>query len=836
MTATLPPMEHVADLLPAFVNRTLTQPERAQVMGHLTRCPACAAELRAWQAIQQATRDLPFTRPGAPLPDTVLDQIWARIDHATPPPLHASTTPPPNRRPSEEDPMTAMTMPLVPAAPLAPEMPAPRLRLSRRALLALAGAATVLLPLSGAPQRLAERLPGLNGVLPWQDALPPDFPTFRGDWQHTGVSAGAGPAKKPEILWQMASAGEMRVQPVMVDGVVYASSRDGKVYAVDYATGAQRWATEIGGAPEAQMTVAAGLVFAGDNNPYSSYGNLAILNATDGAEVWRLADAQTSAPLVIDGTLYTGTGDGLLHAYDAATGDERWQTSSALMSRGFSYADGVLYYGGQDNAVYALRADDGTQLWRFQAENGQLGTTVVGDGLIYEIAFDGTADQVYALDAVTGEERWRFAINARVQPPALRDGVLYLPGGDGSIYALDAAKGTVRWRFDFGNPTVYGGTLAGDLLYVTGGGPTLYAVNIADGTERWHLDLDGVLGAPPMVTGGSIYVTTTTGNLYALGERASDAPTVLPAPQANADTGAAAQFLWSVRNGTEPISDPHGMAIAPNGDIWLAEGGKNRFLIFTPDGTLREAWGTAGPGDGEFNFTWKNGGGGYGGIAFGQDGSIFVADPGNARVQKFDRNRQFVTAWSGSGAADGAFEAPVHVATDAAGNVYVSDGGGIQKFSSDGAFLARVGGPGEGNDQYTCSAVLSADSAGNVLVPDCQHQRVLQFGPDGGLLMTLGADSTGPGALTFPTSTATDAAGNIYVTDQKQSRVSVYDANGAFLTSWGAFGSNDGQFIEPASLVLDGAGHVYVADFRLGNLQKFQLLPPLWPLAGTPVP
>ncbi|MEN6641406.1 MAG: NHL repeat-containing protein [Armatimonadia bacterium] len=61
------------------------------------------------------------------------------------------------------------------------------------------------------------------------------------------------------------------------------------------------------------------------------------------------------------------------------------------------------------------------------------------------------------------------------------------------------------------------------------------------------------------------------------------------------------------------------------------------------------------------------------GLAVDAEGNLFVADTRNSRIQKFDRNGQFVTAWGERGAGDGEFVAPVDIAVDAAGSVYVVD-------------------------------------------------------------------------------------------------------------------------------------------------------------------
>ena len=95
-----------------------------------------------------------------------------------------------------------------------------------------------------------------------------------------------------------------------------------------------------------------------------------------------------------------------------------------------------------------------------------------------------------------------------------------------------------------------------------------------------------------------------------------------------------------------------------------------------------------GSGDGEFTSL------GFGGIAVDLQGNVFVVDNGNFRIQKFDLDGNFLTAWGSEGTDDGQFVRAIGIAVDADGNVYVTDDENpfVQKFDNDGRCLLR-GGP-----------------------------------------------------------------------------------------------------------------------------------------------
>jgi hypothetical protein len=90
-------------------------------------------------------------------------------------------------------------------------------------------------------------------------------------------------------------------------------------------------------------------------------------------------------------------------------------------------------------------------------------------------------------------------------------------------------------------------------------------------------------------------------------------------------------------------------------------------------------------------------------VAWDSAGNIFVADGlGNARVAKFDKEGKFVKSWGKKGAANGEFANVRSIAVDAQGNVYAADGGNkrIQVFDNNGAFKTAF--TDVGNAQALC--------------------------------------------------------------------------------------------------------------------------------------
>jgi len=186
------------------------------------------------------------------------------------------------------------------------------------------------------------------------------------------------------------------------------------------------------------------------------------------------------------------------------------------------------------------------------------------------------------------------------------------------------------------------------------------------------------------VTDATIWITAGNDD----GHEAADGTVVLAAPVVTA--GNTAEGVWATKWGTYGAGDgqfvyPYGVAVA-DGSVYVTDFGNHRVQKFTSSGTFVAKWGSVGGGDGQFSYPY--------GVAVAADGSVYVADRGNHRVQKFDASGTFLAKWGSSGTGDGQFSAPTGVAVASDGSVYVADRNNnrIQKFASPAAGRQAVAG------------------------------------------------------------------------------------------------------------------------------------------------
>ncbi|OAI40054.1 hypothetical protein AYO38_06550 [bacterium SCGC AG-212-C10] len=170
----------------------------------------------------------------------------------------------------------------------------------------------------------------------------------------------------------------------------------------------------------------------------------------------------------------------------------------------------------------------------------------------------------------------------------------------------------------------------------------------------------------------------------------------------------------------------------------------------------------------------------------------------------------------------GQFFAPVDVETDPEGNLYVIDSSTkrLQKFDKDGNFLAsadvRVV-AGDLNEQSQPWGLAIAPN-GNVVVADTFGWRVRVFDKDlKPTNVTFGtppdtSKAPGPYDLFGPRDAIVDATGNIWVTDTGNSRIVIYTAAGEYVREIGTKGTGAGEFQEPVGLSQAKDGTIFVAD------------------------
>jgi tripartite motif-containing protein 71 len=220
---------------------------------------------------------------------------------------------------------------------------------------------------------------------------------------------------------------------------------------------------------------------------------------------------------------------------------------------------------------------------------------------------------------------------------------------------------------------------------------------------------------------------------------------------------------------------PRGIAVDSHNHVYVADTGNNRIEKFDSQGHVLKVWGTAGDSHGQFKQPVD--------VAVDATGDVYVADAGNHRIQKFDSSGRFITTWGkfGSGANIPAdrFRGMGGISVSVQGDVFVTDPAEfkIKKFDRQGHFLRSWGSERSHHGSLGAPEDLATGKQGDVWVMETNiARRVQRFDPDGEFLGSFGTRALdgqpGPGRFVESKGIAVSPrTGDVFVTDERANTI-----------------------------------------------------------------
>jgi outer membrane protein assembly factor BamB len=277
------------------------------------------------------------------------------------------------------------------------------------------------------------------------------------------------------------------------------------------------------------------------NTPGKSYGNLGLGAAP--ARLWTAGIPGSSkrqrlaaSPVIGGGRLFVMDTEGVVHAFDAATGRQQWteafrikgDSAAAVFGGGASYDNNRVYITTGLGEVAALEAATGKLLWRVKPAGPMRGSPTIAFNAVYAMTQD---NQVIALNADDGSVLWNVSASTGqsgvfgVAAPAVGQGTVVAGFSTGELVAYRYENGRTLWSDALARTSL--STSVGVLtdidadpiidrgqVFALGQGGRMAAYELVTGQRIWELNLAGI--STPAIAGEWIFTLTDDAKLICL--------------------------------------------------------------------------------------------------------------------------------------------------------------------------------------------------------------------------------------------------------------------------------------------------------------------------------
>jgi outer membrane protein assembly factor BamB len=277
--------------------------------------------------------------------------------------------------------------------------------------------------------------------------------------------------------------------PALDGELVYIGGYNGKIYAYNTETLMDRWVYPRDSYLE---PIAGGLAVA-DGSLYfgCSDGKIYALDAATGDKLWEFqtGDKVWSTPTISNGVVYIGSFDNIIYALSADDGSKLWEyeTEGAIISTPLVYNE-TVYFGSFDRTFYALYASDGTLKWSIAGGNWFWATPVMHNDTIYASCLD---NKIYALRSGNGDIIAEIELESPVSStPVFYGSDIIVASRNGAINKIDTGLNQAEYLSSV-DEEVYGPIAINDeLIYVHTQDLTLHRINVTTGAVLRSISLE----------------------------------------------------------------------------------------------------------------------------------------------------------------------------------------------------------------------------------------------------------------------------------------------------------------------------------------------------------
>ncbi len=286
---------------------------------------------------------------------------------------------------------------------------------------------------------------------------------------------------------------------------------------------AVEWTHPIKGAITSEAAVAAGVVVFGDDE-----GVIHAVDLKTRQERWQVKTEDTveATPAIAAGRVFIGSDDGVFRALDLRDGKELWQlkgedkfpTGAALVDAPDG-GDTRLLVNCYDGVCHCLRAADGAEVWQHKTEDFINGTPVVLAG--GQLAFGGCDAVIHILGLKDGADVHSLKSDAQIiNSLAAWDDTVYGVNYANQLRAAAVTAEQPTWLYESDDAQfLTSPALDEGLVYVGSRDKCLHAVDRLTGKLRWKFKTGGRVASAPLVFDDAVVFGSSDGRLYAVAKR-----------------------------------------------------------------------------------------------------------------------------------------------------------------------------------------------------------------------------------------------------------------------------------------------------------------------------
>jgi tetratricopeptide (TPR) repeat protein/DNA-binding beta-propeller fold protein YncE len=267
--------------------------------------------------------------------------------------------------------------------------------------------------------------------------------------------------------------------------------------------------------------------------------------------------------------------------------------------------------------------------------------------------------------------------------------------------------------------------------------------------------------------------------------------------------------------GSGQFDSPEDIAVAADGSIYVTDSGNSRVQYFDSKGTYQGQFGGKGKDRASLSHPF--------GIVISTDGKVYVSDKQDNVIKVYDRKGGFLFSFG-----EGLFKSPCGIAIDNQERALVADSGSdrIALFSLEGVLLHYFGKTGAARGELKEPCYITVDNSGRIHVSEKGNNRVQVFDAEGKSVAIYDNSSDPSQPLEKPAGVSVTSRGIIAIVDNTSGQIAMVDQEGNFKKPFGSPGSSRGQFKDAGGVKLLDDGRLFVADTANNRIQGFKTVLP----------